>query len=53
MKNVETKCHRFWLNNLNPITMVKDEDPAYYRMTGESTNARTLKKSNKFNFNNQ
>ena len=24
-KNKE-KCHRFWLNNLNPITMLKNED---------------------------
>lgn len=48
----ETKCHRFWLTNKNPITMVKDEDPAYYRMTSEATKARRGNKSNKFNFNN-
>jgi hypothetical protein len=22
----DTKCHRFWLNNLNPITMKKDDN---------------------------
>ena len=46
------KCHRFWLTGKNPITMVKDEDPAYYRMTAEATKERTKASSNKFNFNN-
>ena len=48
----ETKCHAFWKTNKNPITMQKDEDPAYYRMTAEATKARTKASSNKFNFNN-
>ena len=56
MKNTETKCHRFWLNNLNPITMKKDDNELSNANLSEETlviRGRLQEtKKNKFNFNN-
>jgi hypothetical protein len=55
----ETKCHRFWLNNLNPITMKKDDNELSKANLSKEQNValevwRDNKRSrNNFNFNNQ
>ena len=55
----ETKCHRFWLNNLNPITMKKDDNELSKTNLSKEQNValevwRDNKRSrNNFNFNNQ
>ena len=57
MKNVETKCHRFWLSNLNPITMKKDDNElSLANLSKETMILRGRSPRNmgdKFNFNNQ
>ena len=55
MKKAETKCHRFWLNNLNPITMKKDDNELSKANYSDETPAflRSIMQDNKFNFKNQ
>ena len=56
MKKVETKCHRFWLNNLNPITMKKDDNELSNANLSKETlifRSRNPRTRNEFNFNNQ
>ena len=57
MKTTETKCHRFWLNNLNPITMKKDDNELSYSNLSDETlvyrGRQREEKINSFNFNNQ
>ena len=56
MKNVETKCHRFWLSNLNPITMKKDDNELSNGNLSKETlvaRSRNPRNMNQFNFNNQ
>lgn len=56
----EEKCHRFWLNNLNPITMKKDEKQLHIQNLSKEQIVSTQKrrqniidKKEGFNFNNQ
>ena len=61
MKTVETKCHRFWLTNRNPITMKKcaDEKKLHiHNSSKEQDVALEIWRENhgtkkEFNFNNQ
>ena len=60
MKNLETKCHRFWLNNLNPITMKKDDNELSNATLSDETHSTLAfssrvqdNKRNNFNFKNQ
>lgn len=36
MKNNQTKCHRFWLTNRNPITMKKCADESKLHIHNQS-----------------
>lgn len=54
------KCHRFWLNNRNPITMKKDEKQLHIHnlskeqvISTEKRRQNVIDKKEGFNFNNQ
>jgi|TARA_R110000787_G_scaffold84987_4_gene181770 hypothetical protein len=51
----DTKCHRFWINNLNPITMKKDDNELSASNLSNETLVRRAngRKQVKFNHENQ
>ena len=46
----ETKCHRFWLTGVNPITMKKDENPEDYLIMISSLKRKRALDSKKFKY---
>lgn len=62
MKKTETKCHRFWLTNRNPITMKKCSEENELHIHNQSREQEVAldrwrdninQRNDKFNFNNQ